>query len=87
MHVVTNREGQKRMSFWHDMRFAKPEVMKQSLQHRRDGNLADNYQMKIDQDSYNENYNPGEAIQLIFDYTRDLEEMEANRVEENRKSA
>ena len=28
-------------------------------------------------DSYNENYNPGQAIQTVFDFTEDLEELEA----------
>ena len=68
MHAITNREGQTKMTFWHDMRFASTDKMKRSVQQRRDQSLADNYQMKIDCDSYNENYNSGERIQLIFDY-------------------
>lgn len=53
--------------------------MKRAMQQRREQCSADNYQMKMDCDSYNENYNAGEPIQLVFDYTLDLEEIEAER--------
>ena len=75
------------MTFWHDMRFAPPDKMKRSLQQRRGQIVADNYQMKTDCDSYNENYYTGEQIRLIFDYTRDLEEIDAARNEGKPKSA
>ncbi len=87
MHAVTNREGQTKMTFWYDMRFTPTDTMKRAMQQRREQSLADNLQMKIDCDSYNENYNTGDPIQLIFDYTLDLEEMEAARNEEEPKSA
>ena len=86
-HPVTNREGQTKMPLWYDIRSAPPDVMQRALQQRRQQIVADNHQMKVDCDSYNENYNTGNPIQLVFDYTRDLEEIEAIRNEENKKSA
>lgn len=87
MHAVTNREGQTKMTLWYDMRKASPGNMKRAMQQRREQCLADNYQMKIDCDSYNDNFNSGDPIQLIFNYTRDLEELEAIRIEDRPKSA
>ena len=49
--------------------------------------MADNLQMKADQDSYNENFNTGEQISLIFDYALDLLEMEEVRKSDHPKSA
>ena len=31
----------------------------------------------VDVDSYNENYNSGQAIQMVLDFTDDIEELEA----------
>lgn len=87
LHAVSNREGQTKMTFWHDMRTVSPEDMKRAMQQRREQSLADNFQMKMDCDSYNENYNSGEPIQMIFDYTVDLAEKEAVRLEIAPKSA
>lgn len=77
MHAVTNRDGQTKMTFWYDIRSTSPDIMLRALQQRRAQNLADNLQLKIDQDSYNDNYNSGKPIQLVFDYTLDLIELEA----------
>ena len=79
MHAISNREGQKTFSFWHDMRTAPAEVMRRAMQQRRDQSVADNYQMKKDLDSYNENYNTDKPIPLELDYTLDIEELEAIR--------
>jgi hypothetical protein len=57
-------------------RDAAPNLMHIALQQRRKGILGDNRQLKIDQDSYNDNNKYGAQIQLSFDYTADLLEME-----------
>jgi len=62
---------------WADMRTASPEHMKIALQQRRRQIFGDCRQLKMDADSYNENHNSGERIQLSFDFTRDLLESEA----------
>ena len=87
MHAVTNREGQTKLAFWYTMKSISPEDMTRSLQQRRGQSLADNLQMKADQDSYNENFNTGEQISLIFDYALDLLEMGEVRKSDHPKSA
>jgi len=51
--------------------------MEAALQNRRQAIVADCKQLKTDADSYNENYNPGEPIQLPLDFTDDVAEAEA----------
>jgi len=62
-------------TLWFD-RSAPPDLMHISLQQRRKGILGDNKQLKTDQDSYNDNNAYGAHIQLSFDYTADLHELE-----------
>ncbi len=64
---------------WDDIRTAKPGHMLLSFQQRRRQILGDCKQLKNDADSYNENRMPDNPIQLIFDFTLDLEEIELNR--------
>ena len=51
--------------------------MATAFQQRRQQILGDCRQLKIDVDSYNENRWPDEPIQMIFDFTLDLAELEA----------
>lgn len=48
-----------------------------SFQHRRKGIVGDCRQMKIDVDSYNDAHVEAEPIQIVFDFTMDLAELEA----------
>ena len=48
-----------------------------SFQNRRNGILAECHQLKQDVDSYNENDNPGEQIEIIYDFTIDLKDLES----------
>ncbi len=61
---------------WDDMRTASREHMERGFQHRRQQIVMDCHQLKLDADSYNENYNDGKIIQMVFDFRRDLEEIE-----------
>jgi hypothetical protein len=47
-----------------------------AFQQRRQQIVGDCRQLKVDCDSYNENNIPAEPIQIIFDFTTDLEELE-----------
>ncbi|EMI40548.1 hypothetical protein RRSWK_06957 [Rhodopirellula sp. SWK7] len=47
-----------------------------SLQQRRKAILGDNRQLKVDQDSYNDNNKYGADIQLSFNYEDDLLDLE-----------
>ena len=51
--------------------------MEVAFQQRRRGIVGDCKQLKNDADSYNENFNSEAAIQIIFDFTDDLDEAEA----------
>jgi len=74
----TERDGEQTV-LWADIRTAPLQHMQISLQQRRQQIVGDCRQLKLDADSYNENYNTDEPIQLSFDFTRDLLEIEAAR--------
>lgn len=61
---------------WDDIRTAKREFMHIAFQQRRQQIVGDCHQLKLDLDSYNENKNEGTPIQMIFDFTDDLAELE-----------
>lgn len=75
----TEREGEQG-TFWADIRTAPREHMEIALQQRRQQIVGDCRQLKTDADSYNENSNPTEPIQLVFDFRDDLAELEAMEV-------
>lgn len=75
-HACGYVENGRQRYLWADIESAPPEHMKVSLQQRRRSTLGDLKQLKIDQDSYNENNKHGAQIQLSFDFTEDLAEME-----------
>ncbi len=63
-------------SLWADIKLATREHMAAAFQQRRQQVVADCRQLKIDVDSYNQNQNSGKPIQMIFDFTLDLAELE-----------
>jgi hypothetical protein len=69
-------EGQTEM-IWDDIRTAPRDHMQMSFQHRRRGIVGDCRQMKVDVDSYNDAHPDAEPIQIVFDFTMDLAELEA----------
>ena len=50
--------------------------MAAAFQQRRQQVVSDCRQLKVDVDSYNQNQNDGKPIQMIFDFTLDLAELE-----------
>lgn len=76
MHVIVKDKNGKQTSIWGDMRTADRNHMAVSFQQRRRQIVGDCRQLKMDVDSYNENYNKGQWIQMSFDFTTDLEEEE-----------
>lgn len=78
-HAARIRENGKQMTLWADIRTATPAHMLRAFQQRRKQILGDCTQLKYDVDSYNENRQPEEPIQVIFDFTLDLAELEAAR--------
>ena len=61
---------------WDDMRTAPHEFLQMAFQQRRQDVVADCLRLKTDVDSYNDNRNPIEPIQLSLDFTNDVLEME-----------
>ncbi len=62
---------------WDDIRTAPRKHMEMSFQHRRKGIVGDCRQFKTDADSYNDAHVGEEPIQIVFDFTMDLAELEA----------
>lgn len=76
-HAASLLRGEKQQMFWDDIRTAGRTHMQVSFQGRRNQIVGDCKQLKTDLDSYNDNANTGEPIQMVFDFTKDLIEAEA----------
>jgi hypothetical protein len=63
-------------SLWADIRLATRDHMVVAFQQRRQQIVADCRQLNVDVDSYNENQNDLAPIQIVFDFTVDLAELE-----------
>ena len=61
---------------WADIETAPPTHMRLSLQQRRMYVVGDCKQLKTDLDSYNDNNLHGAQIQMSFDFTEDLQELD-----------
>lgn len=72
MRAVRDEQG----TFWVDIDDAEPDQMHLAFSQRRAQVLGDCKQLKTDVDSYNENNSDGAHIQMLFDFTDDLEELE-----------
>lgn len=75
-HVAIIHKDREQIPLWADMRFATRKHMETAFQQRRQSIVGDCKQLKNDIDSYNENFNPGTPIQILFDFTEDLHEAE-----------
>ncbi len=78
-HALAEKRGDRQLHLWVDMRTASREQMELSLQQRRQQVLGDCVQLKVDTDSYNQNFNKGEPIQMVLNFTDDVAELEAVR--------
>jgi hypothetical protein len=61
---------------WDNMQTASYKHMELSFQNRRQQIVVDCHQLKLDVDSYNENFNKGRKIQMVFDFRNDMDEMD-----------
>lgn len=61
---------------WIDIRTATRAEMELAAAHHRNKILGLCQQLKTDIDSYNDNTNDGAPIVVVFDFTKDLEELE-----------
>ena len=74
-HAIRNN---KQLAFWVDIEDPETttEQIEEALQARRAMVFTDCRQLKNDMDSYNENWNREDPIQMSFDFTEDLAESE-----------
>lgn len=72
------QEG-KQYTLWGDIRSEDRPFLATAFQQRRQQIVGECGQLKTDVDSYNQNGNLGEAIQLVLDFTNDIAEIEALR--------
>jgi hypothetical protein len=75
-HAAAYTRGEQQFVLWDDIRTASRQHMELAFANRRQQIVMDCRQLKLDIDSYNQNYNSGELIQGVFDFTYDLEELE-----------
>jgi hypothetical protein len=79
-HVARRRRNGKSEMLWDDIRRAPRKHMEISFTQRRDGIVGDCRQLKCDVDSFNDNRAPENPIQMSFNFTNDLAELEAARL-------
>ena len=65
------------MVLWDDMRTASRQHMQLSFQQRRQQIVGDCRQLQVDVESYNDLRADEKPIQMIFDFTIDLAELDA----------
>jgi hypothetical protein len=75
-HVAIVERNGEQLAFWADIRNASTEHMQLSFQQRRQQIVGDCRQLKCDVDSFNDNGNKDSPINMVFDFTLDLEEIE-----------
>ena len=77
-HAVTNKQGNKTQSLWADLDDieAPHQHFQKSFAQRRSQVVGDCFQLKTDADVYNEKRNPSVPIQIVLDFTLDVEELQ-----------
>ncbi len=76
-HVAKVERNGEQVSLWGDIRTASRQHMQIAFKQRRQQIVGDCRQLKTDLDSYNENKIADNPIQISFNFTYDLEELEA----------
>lgn len=77
-HAATQKTGGKTLSLWADLDDpnAPHEHFKKSFAQRRQQIVGDCFQLKTDADVYNDQRNPVEPIQVVLDFSLDVEELQ-----------
>ncbi|MDP1557509.1 MAG: hypothetical protein Q8K59_01565 [Nitrosomonas sp.] len=77
-HAVTNKQGNKTQSLWADLDDIEVphEHFQKSFAQRRSQVVGDCFQLKTDADVYNEKRKPSVPIQIVLDFTLDVEELQ-----------
>ena len=75
-HAARTSNNPKQLPLWDDIRTASQAHMQISFRQRREQIVGDCHQLKIDVDFFNEQRQPATPIQLVLDFTRDVQERE-----------
>jgi hypothetical protein len=75
-HAARVEQNGVQMVLWDDIRTAPRKHMELAFKQRRQQIVSDCHQLKMDADSYNENHRYERPIQMVFDFTNDLMELE-----------
>lgn len=75
-HAVRVTSGGTQLAFWADMDSAPASHVHKAIAQRRQQIVGDCYQLKVDVDHFNDVRGGEESIQLILDFTHDIEEMQ-----------
>lgn len=75
-HVARITKGPESQYLWGDIRTAKRKHMETAFRQRREQIVGDCRQLKRDVDYYNSEHTQQKKIQLVFDFTDDIEEGE-----------
>ncbi|WP_417492876.1 hypothetical protein [Maricaulis sp.] len=76
-HSATMMLNGKQCVLWDDLRTAPRSHMQLAFQQRRHQILGDCRQLKTDVESYNDRHSAEKPLQMIFDFSLDLEEEDA----------
>jgi hypothetical protein len=74
-HAVRITRGGVQYSLWADIDSAPRSHMERAFAQRRQQIVGDCFQLRTDVDVYNDNHLGAPPIQLVLDFTRDVEEM------------
>lgn len=77
-HAATEKKGNKTLSLWGDLDDPKAphSHFVKSFGQRRQQIVGDCFQLKTDADVYNDHRRPAEPIQVVLDFTLDVEELQ-----------
>jgi hypothetical protein len=73
-HALKMKVGDAQKTLWPNMEDMSPVEIRVSLTSRRKGSGQDILQIERDRRYYNKNYNPGDPIEMDYDYNKDVEE-------------
>lgn len=82
-HPAPSKRSGQTIMLWDDIRTAPREHMMASFQTRRYHIVSECRQVKLDVDSYNDAHPENQPIQMVLDFTKDVEELELESTPES----
>lgn len=86
-HAVRTSQGGKQMTLWADMNTAARSHMEKAFSQRRHQIVGDCVQLKTDVDVYNDQHKVDEPLQVVLDFTKDVEEAQIMQGIESEQAA